>query len=63
MKTISKYEIGESDSGKEFSRLSKYALKLVLTKTFRCRQLMDDLKESIKKYLTTVTSLQVVNFY
>ena len=48
---------------KEFSRLSKYALKLVLTETFRCRQFEDGLKESIKKYLTTITSLQVVNFY
>ena len=48
---------------KEFSRLSKYALEPVLTETFRCRQLEDGLKESIKRYLTTVTSLQVVNFY
>ena len=48
---------------KEFSRLNKYALELVLTETFRCRQFEDGLKESIKRYLTTVTSLQVVNFY
>ena len=48
---------------KEFSRLSKYAPELVLTKTFRCRQFEDGLKESIKRYLTTVTSLQAVNFY
>ena len=48
---------------KEFSRLSKYAPKLVLMETFRCRQFEDGLKESIKRYLTAVTSLQVVNFY
>ena len=48
---------------KEFSRLSKYAPKPVLTETFRCRQFEDGLKESIKGYLTVVTSLQVVNFY
>ena len=38
---------------KEFSCLSKYAPKLVLTETFRCRQFEDGLKESIKRYLTT----------
>ena len=48
---------------KEFSRLSKYAPESVLTETFRCRQFEDGLKESIKRYLTVVTSLQVVNFY
>ena len=48
---------------KEFSRLSKYAPELVLTETFRCRQFEDGLKESIKRYLTAVTLLQVVNFY
>ena len=48
---------------KEFSRLSNYAPKLVLTKTFRCRQFEDGLKESIKRYLIVVTSLQAVNFY
>ena len=48
---------------KEFSRLSKYAPVLVLTETFRCRQFEDGLKESIKRYLMVVTSLQVVNFY
>ena len=48
---------------KEFSRLSKYAPKLVLTETFQCRQFEDGLKKSIKRYLTAVTSLQVVNFY
>ena len=54
--TVAEYE-------KEFSRLSKYASELVLTETFQCRQFEDGLKESIKRYLTVVTSLQVVNFY
>ena len=31
--------------------------------TFRCRQFEDDLKESIKRYLIAVTSLEAVNFY
>ena len=48
---------------KEFSRLSKYAPELVLTKNFQCRQFEDDLKKYIKRYLTVVTLLQVVNFY
>ena len=48
---------------KEFSRLSKYAPEPILTKNFRCRQFKDGLKESIKRYLTTVTLLHVVNFY
>ena len=48
---------------KEFSHLSKYALDVVLTEAFRCRQFEDDLNESIKRYLTPVTSLQQVNFY
>ena len=48
---------------KEFSRLRKYAAEQILTETFRCRQFDDDLKESIKRYLTTVISLHVVNFY
>ena len=48
---------------KEFSRLSKYVLELVLTETFQCRHFEDGLKESIKRYLTVVTSLQAVNFY
>ena len=39
----------------EVSHLSKYALELVLTETFRCRQFEDGLKESIKRYLTTMT--------
>ena len=54
--TVAKYE-------KEFSRLSKYAPEPILTKTFRCRQFEDGLKESIKRYLTVVTLLHVVNFY
>ena len=48
---------------KEFSHLSKYAPESILTETFRWRQFEDGLQESIKMYLTTVTSLQVVNFY
>ena len=48
---------------KEFSRLSKYVPEPVLTETFRCRQFEDGLKESIKRYLMAITSLQVVNFY
>ena len=48
---------------KEFSRLHKYAAEQILIETFRCRQFDDDLKESIKRYLTTVISLHVVNFY
>ena len=48
---------------KEFSCLSKYAPEPVLTETFRCRKFENGLKESITRYLTTVTSLQVVNFY
>ena len=48
---------------KEFSCLSKYAPESVLTEKFRCRQFEEGLHESIKRYLTNVTSLQVVNFY
>ena len=48
---------------KEFSRLSKYALKLVLTKAFRIRKFKDGLNESIKRYLALVTAFQQVNFY
>ena len=47
---------------KKFSHLSKYAPESVLTKAFRCRQFKDGLNESIKGYLTHVTSLQQVNF-
>ena len=48
---------------KEFNRLSKYAPKSVLTEKFRCGQFEEGLHESIKRYLTNVTSLQAVNFY
>ena len=48
---------------KEFSRLSKYASESVLMEKFRCGQFEEGLHESIKRYLTAVTSLQVVNFY
>ena len=48
---------------KEFSRLSKYESESILTEKFRCRQFEEGLHESIKRYLTAVTSLQVVNFY
>ena len=48
---------------KEFSHLSKYAPKVVLTEAFQCRRFEDDLNESIKRYLAPVTSLQQVNFY
>ena len=48
---------------KDFSHLSKYAPEPVLTETFRCRQFEDGLKEFIKRYLTAITSLHVVNFY
>ena len=48
---------------KEFSRLMKYASKVVLTRAFQCRQFEDGLHDSIKRYLAPVTSLQLVNFY
>ena len=48
---------------KEFSRLSKYAPELILTKAFRCRQFKDGLHDSIKRYLSPMTSLQIVDFY
>ena len=48
---------------KEFSCLSKYAPESVLTEKLRCGQFEERLHESIKRYLTTVTSLQAVNFY
>ena len=48
---------------KEFSYLSKYAPEQALTKTFRCRQFEDGLKKSIKRCLTAIISLHVVNFY
>ena len=48
---------------KEFSHLSKYAPELVLIEAFRCRQFEDGLHDSIKRYLTPMTSLQIVDFY
>ena len=54
--TVTEYE-------KEFNRLSKYAQESVLTEKFRCGQFEEGLHEYIKRYLTAVTSLQVVNFY
>ena len=48
---------------KEFSRFHKYAPESVLTKKFRCRQIEEGFQESIKRYLTAVTSLQAVNFF
>ena len=48
---------------KEFSHLNQYALELVLTEAFRCRQFEDGLHDSIKRYLTPMTSLQQVDFY
>ena len=54
--TVAEYE-------KEFSRLSKDAPESVLTEKFRRGQFEDGLHESIKRYLTAVTSLQAVNFY
>ena len=48
---------------KEFSHLSKYAPKSVLTEAFRCRQFKDGLHESIKRYMAFVTIFQQVNFY
>ena len=48
---------------KEFSHLSKYAPKSVFKEKFKCRQFEEGLHKSIKRYLTVVTSLQVVIFY
>ena len=48
---------------KEFSHLSKYAPKLVLTEAFLCRQFENGLHESIKRYLPPVIIFQQVNFY
>ena len=48
---------------KEFSHLSIYAPKVVLTEAFWCRQFEDGLHDSIKRYLAPMTSLQQVNFY
>ena len=54
--TMAEYE-------KEFNRLSKYAPKSVFMEKLKCRQLEKGLHESLKRHLTAVTSLQVVNFY
>ena len=48
---------------KEFSHLSKYAPKSVLTEAFCCRQFKDGLNKSIKRYLAPLAVLQQVNFY
>ena len=48
---------------KEFSHLSKYAPELVLLEAFRCRQFVDGLHDSIKRYLAPMTFLQQVDFY
>ena len=48
---------------KEFIHLSTYAPESVLTEKFRCGQFEEGLHESIKRYLTAVTSLQAINFY
>ena len=48
---------------KEFSHLSKYTPKSVLTEAFRCRKFENGLNECIKRYLALVTVLQQVNFY
>ena len=48
---------------KEFSHLSKYAPKSVLTEAFQSRQFEDGLHESIKRYLALVIAFQQVNFY
>ena len=56
-------ELTMAEYEKEFSRLSKYASESVLTEKFKCTQFEEGLHESIKRYLTAITSLQVVNFY
>ena len=48
---------------KEFSHLSKYGPKLVLTEAFQCRQFEDGLHYSIKRYLAPMTSLKAVYLY
>ena len=47
-----------AENEKEFSHLSKYAPKAILTEAFQCRQFEDELPDSIKRYLAPVTSLQ-----
>ena len=60
---LKKRNLSVAEYEKEYNHLSKYAPKVVLTEAFCCRQFEDGLNESIKKYLTHVTSLQWVNFY
>ena len=48
--TVAEYE-------KEFNRLSKYAPESFLMEKFKCRQFEEGLHESIKRYITGVTSL------
>ena len=48
---------------KDFIHLSKYAPESVLTEVFRCRQFVDGLNESIKRYMAPMIVLQQVNFY
>ena len=54
--TVAEYE-------KEFNRFSEYAPESILMEKFKCRQFEEGLHESIKRYLTVVSVLQVVNFY
>ena len=61
--TLRQGKLTVAEYKKEFSRLSKYASESVLMEKFRCRQFEEGLHESIKWYITVVTSLQVVNFY
>ena len=61
--TLRQEKLTMAEYEKEFSRLSKYAPESVLMEKFKCRQFEEGLHESIKRYLTVVTSLQVFNFY
>ena len=60
---LKKRNLSVTEYEKEFSHLGKYALELVLTEAFRCRQFEDGLYDSIKRYLAPMISLQQVNFY
>ena len=48
---------------KESSHLSKYAPASILMEKLKFRQFEEGLHEPIKRYLTVVSLLQVVNFY
>ena len=48
---------------KEFNAIVNMHRNPFLQKKFRCGQFVEGLHESIKRYLTVVTSLQVINFY